>query len=148
MSKILPLILLMTASSAFSAEIYKWKDKNGAVHYSDKTTGQIKYEQVNVKINTYTHVTYQRIKPTVASGERNNKRVVMYGTSWCGYCKKARAYFRSRNIEFSDLDVETDASAKAQFNSIGGGGVPVILIGETRINGFNENEFERIFKRS
>ncbi|WP_198147347.1 glutaredoxin family protein [Gilvimarinus polysaccharolyticus] len=32
-------------------------------------------------------------------------RVVMYA-SWCGYCKKARRYFRANNIPFTEYDIE------------------------------------------
>lgn len=81
------------------------------------------------------------------SVESSRMNVVMYGTSWCGYCKKARIYFKSNNIDFTDLDVETNATAKAQFNALGGGGVPVILVGNMRINGFNETTFEEFYKR-
>lgn len=139
------LLLLLTAASAASADIYKWKDKDGVVHFSDNATGQGKAEKVEVKVVTYTHVTYQKLK-AAASGA-GAKSVVLYGTSWCGYCKKARAHFRSRNIAFTDLDIETDASAKALFEALGGRGVPVILVGDTRINGFSQPVFDGIYDR-
>lgn len=145
MARMLFLALLITASSAVSAEIYKWKDANGQTHFSDTATGKGKHEKVDVKVNTYTHVTYQKITSKAVSGESRKNSVVMYGTSWCGYCKKARNYFRSKNIAFTDLDVETNAIAKAKFNALGGRGVPVILVGDMRINGFNEAAFEKIY---
>lgn len=58
MARMLFLALLMISSSAVSSEIYKWKDKDGRTHFSDAATGKEKFEKVNVKINTYTNVTY------------------------------------------------------------------------------------------
>ena len=147
MARFLLLALLMTASFVVNAEIYKWKDKDGLIHFSDSATEKEKYEKITVKVNTYTHVTYQKIRSKADSVESNRKSVVMYGTSWCGYCKKARNYFNSKNIDFTDLDVETNANAKAQFNALGGGGVPVILVGNMRINGFDEATFEEFYKK-
>lgn len=142
---LLPLLALAVPAGSL-ADIYKWTDKNGVVHFSDADAGQPRAEKVEVKINTYRHVTYQKLKPgtTAAAGD---KRIVMYGTRWCGYCKKARAYFAARQLAFTDLDVETDPGAKAAFERLGGRGVPVILVGDTRINGFNEKAFEKVYRQ-
>lgn len=145
MARLLLLLLLVTTSVAVSAEIFRWKDANGVIHFSDNAAGQAGAETVEVKIMTYLHVTYQKLKGAAAAPDSSPKRVVLYGTSWCGYCKKARAYFRSRNIPFTDLDVENDAGAKVQFNALGGRGVPVILVGDNRINGFSESVFDGFY---
>lgn len=143
--RLLLVFTLLAASGTTRADIYKWTDANGVVHFSDNATGQRKAEKVEVKIVTYTHVTYARLKAGTVPAGTDRQRVILYGTSWCGYCKKARAYLRGRNIAFTDLDVETDAGARAQFAALGGGGVPVILVGDTRINGFNPPAFESIY---
>lgn len=144
MTRALLALLFVLSAAPVAADIYKWTDKDGVVHYSDDAAVQGKAQKVEVRINTYTHVTYQKLAPGAATGSR---RVVMYGTSWCGYCKKARAHFLAHNIAFTDLDVEADATAKQQFNALGGGGVPVILVGDTRINGFDAAAFDRIYNR-
>lgn len=147
MDRVLFLALLMAASLPASAEIYKWKDKDGGTHFSDTVAGQEKVEKVDVRVVTYTHVTYQKISARDVAADPGRKRVVMYGTRWCGHCKKARSHFNARNIAYTDLDVETDPTAKIQFAAMGGGGVPVILVGDTRINGFSAAAFERIYNR-
>ena len=48
-------------------------------------------------------------KEQLANAEKRS--VVMYGTSWYGYCKKARRYFRRKGIEF------------IEFNKLGGKGI-------------------------
>ena len=33
-------------------------------------------------------------------------KVVMYSTSWCGYCKKAKNYFEANKIAYIEKDIE------------------------------------------
>jgi glutaredoxin len=72
----------------------------------------------------------------------------MYGTRWCGYCKKARQYFEANGIAYADLDIEQSKVALAEFQAIGGRGVPVILVGSRRMNGFDAEGFRRLQKQA
>ena len=72
-------------------------------------------------------------------------KVVLYGTDWCGYCAKTRAYFKENKIEFVDLDIEKSPDAKKAHEALGGGGVPVVLIGNRKIQGFNAGALEAAF---
>ena len=67
--------------------------------------------------------------------------VVMYGASWCGYCKKMRNYFDNNNIEFTELDAEV--SAKSEYAALQGTGFPLIYIGYRRIQGANIKHVEK-----
>ncbi len=69
--------------------------------------------------------------------------VVMYATSWCGYCKKAREFFRANNIEYTEYDVEESAEARQEFNDLGGRGVPVIVINEEVIHGLSLSKMRK-----
>ena len=64
-------------------------------------------------------------------------RVVLYGTSWCQACVIARNYFRNKHIDFVDYDIENSDAAKKQYLKLGGKAVPLLLIGNRRIEGFN-----------
>ena len=41
--------------------------------------------------------------------------VVLYKASWCGACKAAEAYMKSRGVDFVAYDIEKDAQAAAQM---------------------------------
>ena len=125
------------------AEIYKWSDKKGDVHFGDSPPEKQQVEKVNVEINSYEHATYEHVD--FYKGENSN-RVTMYSTSWCGYCKKARAYFRDHKISYIDYDIEKDERAKRMYDLLGATGVPVILVGKTKMQGFSASKFERIYK--
>lgn len=66
--------------------------------------------------------------------------VVLYGTQWCGYCKRQREYFADHNIAFSNVDVEASPSAKLAYDILQGGGYPLIYVGYRRFEGYKEQE--------
>ena len=140
------LVLLLAISVAFASEqvvaaIYKWVDEDGRVHLADKPPRNVASETVDLKFNTYTSP--QLYKSDLGVGASN--RVIMYSAVWCGVCKKARAYFKQKDIVFKEYDIEKSAKGKRDFKRLGGRGVPVILVGSQRLNGFSVKSFEKIY---
>lgn len=72
--------------------------------------------------------------------------VVLYGTVWCGYCKKARAVLDRHNIPYQDLDVEKSAEANAAFQRLGGRGVPLITVGDKAMSGFDYSKLRKMLE--
>lgn len=153
MEKRLRLILALSFASlslglgTARADIYKWTDAQGRVHFGDKDSnrGGQKAEVVKVRVNSYEHVTYTTVfknRPAVAG----DHSVTLYGTDWCGYCRKARAYFQAQGIPFVDLDIEKNAQAKRDYDAMKANGVPVVVVGDKRMNGFSEEGFQRIYR--
>lgn len=72
-----------------------------------------------------------------------NAGVVLYGTSWCGVCKRARAWLQQRGTAFIEKDIEADPAAaaelmeKARKAGISPSGVPVIDVHGTLLQGFD-----------
>ena len=69
--------------------------------------------------------------------------VVMYGTANCSFCKKTRAYFAENKVDYADLYVEKSAAAAARHAELGGEGVPVIIIGNRMIRGYQPEAFSQ-----
>jgi glutaredoxin len=69
-------------------------------------------------------------------------RVVVYGTATCPYCAKTRAYLKERNIAFNDFDVDKTDKGKRDFAELGGKAVPVILIGNRKLVGFDQSAID------
>lgn len=69
-------------------------------------------------------------------------RVVLYGTDSCPYCIQARAFLRERNIAFVDRDVSASADGRREFSQLGRQAVPVILVGDRMLTGFNPDHLE------
>jgi glutaredoxin len=131
------------------ADVYKWTDNHGRVHFGDKPFENASLETIDIKINSYQAVTIEPLTETQANNEDRtiDKKVVMYSTSWCGYCKKARRYFKANNIPYREFDIEDSPKAKKRFKSLGGNGVPLILVGKNKISGFNEKSFQQVYDK-
>lgn len=70
-------------------------------------------------------------------------QVKVYSTSWCVYCRMAKEYFKGKNVDFEDVNVENDReAAMALVERTGQAGVPVIEIGQQTILGFDRERID------
>jgi glutaredoxin len=74
----------------------------------------------------------------------NGKQVVMYTTARCPACVAAKRYLGQRGVQYEERDVERSADARKEFQSFGARGVPLIVVGNERMEGFNAQRFERM----
>ena len=88
---------------------------------------------------------------TSASSSRSggSPSITIYTASWCGVCKKAKAYMKSKGIAYTERDVEKDSSAKAEVARKTGGatGVPVLDVGGEIMVGFDQNALDEMIAR-
>ena len=80
-------------------------------------------------------------KPTEARGEA--PRVSVFGTAWCPACRETKDYLTRKGVEFRVRDIEDDSAALAEYMSYGGNKVPLVVIGETAIQGFEPSAIDR-----
>lgn len=74
--------------------------------------------------------------------------VTIYTTPSCGFCVKAKSYFREQKVPFTEYDVSRDQRrAEEMVRKSGQMGVPVIEVHGKIIVGFNQPEVERALKR-
>ena len=65
--------------------------------------------------------------------------VVMYTTSWCPYCERARKLLAAKNVTFSEIDIESAAEKRAEMrNRSGRTSVPQIFIGDHHVGGSDD----------
>ncbi len=69
-----------------------------------------------------------------------DKKVVIYSTPTCPYCKRAKDYLSRKGIPYTDINVAQDREkAKEMIQKSGQMGVPVIIIDDNEISvGFNQ----------
>lgn len=66
-------------------------------------------------------------------------RVLMYTTTYCGYCERARRLLRARQIPFVEVDVTHDRARRRQvILETGHPTVPVVLIDGRLVGGSDE----------
>jgi len=73
--------------------------------------------------------------------------VIMLGAWWCPYCSQARKYLQQNEISYCEYDMERSEEGKRLYNEVNGQAIPVLLIGDYQINGFNEYGIEKALER-
>lgn len=131
----------LVPAGASAGEIHRWTDPDGKVHFGDRPPADTTTTLVTVKPNVYTSPSIE----TVSSELSTPDEVVLYSAEWCGYCKQARRYFKENRIRFTEYDVEKSARGQRDFRKLRAKGVPVILVGDQRMNGFSPAAFMKLY---
>ncbi len=76
----------------------------------------------------------------------NAPQLVLYGTSWCGYCKELRTWLKENHIHYTDIDVERHPESSYLSKGLGISGYPTVFWGRTHLFG-SVNDIERQIKQ-
>ncbi len=63
---------------------------------------------------------------------------------WCPHCKRAKAYFAQKGVGYREVDIEASDAGRREFEQYGGSGVPLIIVGEQRMRGFDAGAMDRL----
>lgn len=136
------MLLCLASAGGTAGDIHQWTDADGKIHFGDRPPADVETTLVTVKPNVYTSPSIE----TTAVALSEPDEVVMYSAEWCGYCKKARRYFVANGIRFKEYDVEKSRKGQRDFKKLRAKGVPVILVGDQRMNGFSESAFRKLYE--
>ena len=66
--------------------------------------------------------------------------VVMYSTTFCPYCERARALLKRKGVPFREIKVDEDPSQREVMLQRSGGRrtVPQIFIGDRHVGGYDD----------
>lgn len=71
--------------------------------------------------------------------------ITIYSTPTCTYCNLAKDFFKKEGFEYKEFNVAEDADARNDMiEKSGQMGVPVIMIDDTMIVGFNEDKIKTL----
>lgn len=71
--------------------------------------------------------------------------VKVYSTPTCPYCKMAKQFLTENNIEFENIDVAANQAATQEMIAKSGQmGVPVLIIDEQVIVGFDKGKIKKL----
>ncbi|MBV1931568.1 MAG: DUF4124 domain-containing protein [Porticoccaceae bacterium] len=150
----------VTSTEVSAGEIYKWVDEQGRVQFSDtapEAGTQAEAEKViirpdintikgaDVSVSDYLQTVQEKREEVEKLEAERQKPVVMYSTTWCGVCKRARKYFVANNIPFSEYDIEKSERGRKGYANLNGRGVPIILVGKKRMDGFTSAGFKQMY---
>lgn len=127
----------MTVAPVY-AGLYKWTDAAGRTNFSDRPPADEKAEEVKIR-SFVGPATVIAVDAPIAVTE-----VKLYTTTWCGVCKRARAHLARLGVRYTEYDVETTAIGRTEYKRLNGRGVPVILVGDRRMDGFDARSLEQM----
>ncbi len=164
----LAFLVLVLVSGTSSAEIFRWVDEKGVVHFSDAPTESISETSEEEEVSSPDPNPEDNSRPATETrtitldpdffdlldeseeepAAVNAPAVEIYETSWCGYCKKAKNFFRSRGIKFKTYDIEKDnAAARRMMALTRRRAVPFVVINGQPIQGYSEQAYEQALRK-
>ncbi len=73
-------------------------------------------------------------------------QVVLYSTASCAYCEQARQLLRRYGIAFTEYDIERSAEGRRQFEILQGRGVPLLIVNDTLLHGYDPHAVVRALR--
>ena len=73
-------------------------------------------------------------------------KVTVYTASWCPWCHKVMDFLKDNGIEFEAKDVENREYAQESMEKSGQAGIPVTVIDNEVVVGFDVTRLKRLLK--
>lgn len=72
-----------------------------------------------------------------------HSNVIVYTGTHCHYCAQLKSYLKDQKIDFEEKNIEENDNYAEELWNMGMRSVPVTVIGETKILGFNPTRVEK-----
>jgi len=148
---LLTLAVAALAAPPAGAQVFKWTGPDGRTHYGDRPPGDAKKEELRIGVQSFggpaqvdTWAQVLKRPPAVDTSKPRASAVTMFSTSWCPHCKRAKAYFAQKGVSYREVDIEASDAGRREFAGYGGSGVPLIIVGEQRMRGFDAGAMDRL----
>jgi glutaredoxin len=148
--------LICCCSSLARAEVYEYKDASGRsvfVDSQEKVPEEFREQTQSPKelapisrVPKSPYAQAQAQQQGAGAGVRGSspqKKVDIFVTTWCPHCKTLEKFLSQQRIKFKRYDIERDTMGRAEYQRLGGGGVPMIRIGEKVLRGFSAEQISR-----
>ena len=139
------LALILVFTGTVYADFYTWEDESGVSHITDYPPPQ------NLKNRNFKF--YEESVPNTQD-ERSLKEeikpvITLYTKNDCPDCDKAREFLKSKKLNFTEYNMDTDPKAAAARKEIDDGDdVPFAVINRSHVYGFSEAVYTRALKQS
>jgi glutaredoxin len=78
-----------------------------------------------------------------------NQDVIVYTTSWCGWCRKTLAFLDEQGIEYENRDIEADDAWREELEQkTGSTSIPVVEIGGELVRGYDPARIRQLLEAS
>lgn len=72
------------------------------------------------------------------------KLVALFTTDSCTYCAAAKRFLAEKQVPYTEFNLDHSDKARQVFGMLGGRGVPLIIVGEQRLVGFDPGMLARV----
>ena len=132
------LLALTLSTMSFGQSVYRWVDKDGKVFYSDQPPPPDAKSSQQKRLGSGITIDEDQTPYAVQVAVKKNP-VIAYLSNCGELCDSARALLARRGIPYTARDPEKNTNdAAALRKQIGGLEVPVMMVGETQVKGYDE----------
>ena len=125
-------VALLLCAGGASAQMYKWTDAKGVVHFSDQPPpGNAR----KVELKSFDDAARVELPYALAEAARNSP-VVLYTTAPCESCDQGRALLLQRGIPFAEKTVQSNEDQQKLKDAGSDGQLPLLMVGGSKRIGF------------
>lgn len=74
-----------------------------------------------------------------------DRKVILFSTPQCSWCRTAKRFLQGNQIKFKEIDISRDPqAARDMVRRTGQQGVPVILINNRPVVGFDQSKLKKL----
>ena len=126
-------------TSAWAQQVYRWTDEKGRVHITD-TPPPPGAKSVQ-RSRTPSGAAGEAGESYALQAARKNAPVTLYSQPDCDACDRARKLLNARGVPFKEVSVLTEKHVEEMKQAGGGNTVPVLIVGGTVQQGFEEGTY-------
>ncbi|ELX10452.1 putative glutaredoxin [Janthinobacterium sp. HH01] len=142
MKRLAMLTVALLCFGTASAQVYKWVDGKGVTHYSDQPPPPSTPTKTKVEVKSFsTGVASVELPQELADAVRN-RPVTLYTTAQCDGCSNGRAMLMARGIPFHEKTITSVDDQLALKKAGGNGQLPLLLVGRSKLTGFQQNSWD------
>ena len=149
-------LTLALAMSAGADTVYKAVGPDGEMTYSDKPpanrtrTDTLEFRNLPSSPLPAEVLRFREQLEKNAQGRISAARVpragdvALFTATWCGHCKRAKAHLAAAQIKYIEHDIENVDGMRAFIGAGGSGGVPLLVAGDRRVQGYSTAAYDRL----
>ena len=138
---------------------YRYTDDSGSMHFVASLAEVPK--QLRERAEPVTRDRVQRAPasakpaPRATRGARaepvlaRNRDVIVYTTSWCGWCRKTLAFLDQNGVDYENRDIEADDAWREELEEkTGSTSIPMVEIDGEIVRGYNPARMQQLLESS
>ena len=136
-------ILIMTAAASAGAQMYRWTDKDGKVHFGDSPPPPGARNVTKKGAPVQSSAAPAANVPFATQQAMKDSPVTLYSTPGCEACNEARKLLNARGVPFKEVSVNSEKELAQLQGAVGSNSVPSMIVGPSVVKGFEEGAYNR-----